>query len=353
MLHITRLRQALLSSAKEVGEVLSKALRADEASRVSQVVASFLDGPHASPAEEVPLTAAPADHSSSRVSVPTAHPAASSHVSEQRKGASFSNACDGPSFERAAFPSNSFSELCTTKTASREFDSRLNESEGWFLTDMISGCEDGSLHARMLRRGTNGSAASSVSSRSSRSRDHGSIVMVSSVESLLSEDKDDDVDSLSSGGSPKDEESSRSRHKLPISVSSVYPSAGEISGDVVETTTDLEQQAEQDNVPLLSELEKQCGDEAIYLINRKRICGGEKFYMIEAGHGWSGYQSLEVNTSERILRSLEESALTVVSSKYCMNLAGIFLIYLTVLALYLVLRNGWFSAHHIYILTAA
>ena len=240
LLHISRLRQALLSSARDAGEVLTKAFRADEASRVSQVVAAFLDGPHASGAAAALPTAAADTQSSSQVSALATDLPAPGDAPEQGKMTSSIPVFE-PILERAASPRDSFAELRSSTNATRGFGSRLDESEGWFLTDIISGCEEGSVHAYMVRNGTHGSGGSSVSSSSSRSRGHGSMVMVSSVESLLSADRDvDDIDGLSSGGSSKDEEDSQPRLVAPIVLSGVYPSTGTIAEDDTQAAADLE-----------------------------------------------------------------------------------------------------------------
>ncbi|CDI73947.1 hypothetical protein, conserved [Eimeria praecox] len=303
LLHLSRLRQALLSSARDAGEVLSKAFRADEASRVSQVVASFLDCPRTAPdGETAQPTASTANQGSSQVFIQSADIQTANYASERSKMATNTPSCEPP-FEPSASASEGFAELRTTKNSSRTLDSRLEESEGWFLTDMISGCEEGSLHAQRIRNGTNSSGGSSVGS-SSPSRDRGSMVMVSSVESLVSAEGDaDDIDCLSSGGSSKDGEDNQSRIIAPISTSAGCSSVGEATkADAVAVAADLEQQTEQAIVPLLSELGRQYGDEAIYAISRKPAFGIKRFYMIEAGHGWSSYQSLE-----HLLRFLGET----------------------------------------------
>ncbi|CDJ49413.1 hypothetical protein, conserved [Eimeria brunetti] len=295
LLQMTRLRHALLNNARRTLEVLSKAIRADEASVASQVVASFLDVPQTSLSEGAHAsTAATTAQSFSEVPQHGSTCPESTGVSRQNKVTPPATVCDGSPLEHAACPSGTFVGPCTTKAASKDFDSRLDESEAWFLTDIFSGCDEGNPRSHRSREGTNGSAGSILRSASSGSGDRGSTVMVSSVDSSLSVDSDvDDISSKSSAVSSKDEGNSRSITRVPGSVSSVYPTTREDSrGDYIEATTDLERQMEQDTVPLLSEVKRQSGG-AIYVINRKRICDGERLYMIEAGHGWRSYHSLE------------------------------------------------------------
>lgn len=285
-LHISRLRQALLASVIEAGEALKKAFRADGASRVSQVVPSFVDGPRTQHDEAILPTTTAAPQSSSQVCLMASDLPAPRDVSEQGKTTASAVACDRP-FEHAAPPRDGFAGSRSSRSSSRTFDSRLNESEGWFLTDMISGCEEGKLRAYRIRKCTNGSGSRSASNASSRSKDHGSMIMVSSVESLLSVDRNaEDVDGLSSGGSSKDEEDSGS---MPaISGCGAHPSTGSMAtGDIV--LPHDAQQMEDHTATFLSELERQFKNETIFISDRS----GVRLYMIDAGHGWSSYPSLE------------------------------------------------------------
>lgn len=290
--HLLRLRQVVVSSARDAGEALTRAIKADGAVKVSQLATALLDS---SLARHVEVEAAAPD-SAARTS---ADESASSVTHSRDFSVSPDGKVDSATplreslFERGGLRSGNVATLCSSKSFSRTNSSRLDEAEDWFLTDLVSGNEENGRQGWTPRN----SRSSSVSSYGGGRRCFGNMVLVSSVESLLSLERDGEVtDGQSSYGSSRDGDESHRTSRSPTLVSELPAALAESAKkEIPEYENDLEQQLQQVGGQLCSELNSNGGD-VLYVIKGKPASDAQRFYMIEAGHGWSSYQSLEVRT---------------------------------------------------------
>lgn len=290
--HLLRLRQVVVSSARDAGEALTRAIKADGAVKVSQLATALLDSSlarHVEVEAVAPDSAACTSTDESAASVTHSRDCSVSPDGKMDSATPLRETL----FERGGLRSGNVATLCSSKSFSRTNSSRLDEAEDWFLTDLVSGNEENGRQAWTPRN----SRSSSVSSCGGGRRGFGNMVLVSSVESLLSLERDRDVtDGQSSYGSSRDGDESHRTSRSPTLVSEVPASLAEpAKKDIPEYENDLEQQLQQVGGQLCSQLNSNGGD-VLYVIKGKPASDAQRFYMIEAGHGWSSYQSLEVRT---------------------------------------------------------
>lgn len=266
--HAYRMRQALLRSAKEAGDAVHRAFRSEEAVKLSPLGVSTTDVPLDK--DDGGKTTASVCPSAAGASLPISMAAVVTSFSKGKDGGPILH--DAP-FIRAGFASGNFPALDGSLGCPEGIGatgSRLEESEDWYITDMIAGRHEEDVFL-----------ASEEGSR------QGSMVVVSSVDSLASMDNEEEERPPSCrDGSARDE----SEERLIPSLALENPNTRR-SSSFSSIVDDVGQQISIYKQSLFPELK---GVASICMPTEARESQRERFYMINAGNGWKSYRSLQV-----------------------------------------------------------
>lgn len=265
-----RIRQALIKSTKEAGEAFSRALRFDEAALLAPAAVTAPATPCDSDSGNE-TTRAMTVSSGSPVSFSA--PLTSAKSSSKTKGRE--SLLNDASFIRAGLTSH---DNTTVEGAFRNQNgigvpgTRLEESEGWFITDLLTGKDE-----------------KDVFLASEGASCHGSMVMVSSVNSIsFSEDEG----KLQAGRRENNRYESDERAIPFLTVESLDAESMKIQ-PLASFSSVAEDIGEQISKPNIS-LDAQGQDDTIVAIEEgSSHLESERYYMIDAGNGWKSFPSLK------------------------------------------------------------
>lgn len=266
-----RIRQALIKSTKEAGEAFSRALRYDEAALLAPAAVTAPPSPRDSDSGNEKTRAVTV---SSGSPVPFSAPLTSAKSCNKTKGRE--SLLHDASFIRAGLTSH---DNTAVEGAFRNHNgigvpgTRLEESEGWFITDLLTGKDEKDVFL-----------ASEGASR------HGSMVMVSSVSSISSVEDEEKLQACRRESNRYESEEraipfltveSRDAESMKTQPSPSFSSVAEDIGEQIsKRNTALNAQGQHDTMVAIEEgsphLER------------------ERYYMIDAGNGWNSFPTLKI-----------------------------------------------------------
>lgn len=267
--HVHRMRLALLRSTKEAGEAFSRVLRTEETGKLAPAAVctpesqgSREEGGEGKITAKVCPVAATA-------SVQTA----GTSIHSSSKGKDGGPHLQDASFVRASLASSDL--VACGGSFEGQGGSRLEESDGWYITDLIGGKDENDLFV-----------ASEEGSRL------GSMVMVSSVDSLASMDKEEE-ELLPSKGN---EISRQYQQEIAVPLLALEPKAqsseAERSASLSSVVESIQEHfTKERTTTLFPELQE---TSALCIGNATPELQGERFYMINAGNGWNSFPSLQL-----------------------------------------------------------
>ncbi|OEH79661.1 hypothetical protein cyc_00800 [Cyclospora cayetanensis] len=292
--HASRFRTALFKGAREAGEAFSRAFRAEDSVKAAPLTVPLTSsyrtsneavGEAEARPKSDPVLARPLEASIAPAApiTPMGAPATGlclrSGSSKGKEG--------GPSLSEGAFIDSRlpYDGLDALGVSGGSHDgvggglaSRLEESEGWFITDLLAGRdEDHDLRVR------NGSYKSGP----------GSLVMVSSVDSLASMDGEESDDLPPSSSSARSVCEELETVHPPSPLPRILLHSENLSSETTQSGSALSGDIEEQIYRICQKRQSTLADEPDECHRDVPRFTGDRLYMIEAGHGWSTYPSLE------------------------------------------------------------